>query len=314
MPIVGFKCPIERTEVPFNHFETCTAKAGGPAFNPVFARIIARKIQGDVRHSTLKLTGTRVTGCPRATFIETQFPHYVDPNTLCASYRGTVLHAAFAEAADPKYWITESNDPVRTNLSGVLYGVSIDMMVDAIRRDLKEIVDYKFPLDWSIRYRGQQFEKELPKVIPDAVVRARFGTGTCKPEYAVQLNEARLLLAQQEWAIREGYDKDNTRLTSWDFALGQGGQGGPAALKVPYLTEDEMAEMHPYGGDATVAEIIRVHGVMVENHEAGADRDEHAAAIPLIGETQMNGKKCTLYCESEGICSMLVRKYGRPGA
>lgn len=311
MPIIGFVCPDSREQVPFDHFETCVHGPGGrPSFNPTFARIMAKKIQGDVRHSGLKLTITRLMGCPRATYIETQYNQYADPSNMGASSRGTALHSVFAEASDPEYWITEATDPVRLNLKGALFGGPMDMLVDVIRKDLREIQDYKFPLDWSIRYRGTHFD--LERSVPNSATRAKIRPGMPKVEYIVQLNAARLLLAQQEWAIREAYDVDGVLLTSWDFALGQGGKGGPQALPAPHLTEEEMLEIHPYGGENSIADNVHTWKVMLEHHAGNPDKDEHASSIPLAGETMMNGKKCTLYCESEGICSMLVRKYGRP--
>ncbi len=314
MPIVGFICPDSRDQVPFDHFETCTHGVGGrPSFNPTFARIMARKITEDVRHTGLKLTITRVMGCPRQTYIETQYNQYVDPSGMCAAARGTALHGIFAAAADPDYWITEASDPVRLNLKGKLFGVELDMLVDVLRRDLREIVDYKFPLDFSVRYRGTIPKPEwLAASIPDPATRAKIKAGMPKIEYIVQLNAARILLGQQEWAVREGYDPEAPMLTSWDFALGQGGKGGPAALQAPYLTEEEMLGVHPYGGAASIADNIETWMEMLARHAENPPRDEHAASLPLAGQSMMRGDKCTLYCESEPICSGLVRRFGRP--
>ena len=299
MPIVGWICPIERTEVPFNHFDTCVARSGRPAFNPTLARIMTRKIVGDVRHAGLQLTATRTYGCPRATFLDVAYDYYVDPTRLVAMARGTILHGVFAREADEALWYTESNDAVRMNLHGTVFGHEIDLMCDAVRRDLGEVVDFKFPLDWSVRYREQQH-------------------GRCKIEHQIQLNLARIVLGQQEWARREGYDPGNVLLTCWDFALGQGGRGGPEPLVAAHMTEEEMEAVRPFGGEWTVADIVANHVAMLEAARsrelprAGTEQDEFAASLPLVGETQMGSSKCTKYCELEPLCSNLVRRFGRP--
>lgn len=300
MGIIGFKCPIERTDVPFNHFDSCTANRGRPAYPPWLAAVVARKAQEDVRHAKLDLTATRCTNCPRQTYIETQFNYYVDPVRRAAMDRGTVMHEAAIPYFDDNWWITEVNDPVRTTLEGILFGVRITMKADVIRRDLKEIVDLKFPKDWSVAMRSKD-------------------GGTARPEYAIQLNIARLLLAQQSWAIAVGYDPSAVLLTIWDHGLGK--SEGPEPMNAPHMTEEQMLAVMPWGGATTVREIIETHLWMIEEHaRTGADvagvgsaqREGVAARLPLYGETMMRGDKCMKYCDVAPLCNGLVRKYGRP--
>jgi hypothetical protein len=297
MPIIGWKCPIERTLVPFDHFETCTAKKGRPAHPPWLASFGAKKIQEDVRHSTLAITATRTMTCPRQTFIETLWDYYVNPSDTALRDRGTALHEVAAGAANPKVWITEKSDPVRMTLTGKLGGVELSMQCDAIRRDMTEIVDYKFPLDFAVSYRKGS---------------------KAKPEYSCQLNMARLFLAEKDWAIEAGYDPETVLLTIWNHAMGK--NEGPMAQEAVHMTEQEILGTKPGGSQHTIEEIISIHQWMVEAYKkAGSPTDmgklkEIAAQIPLVGEPMFNGTKCREYCDVTDICMGIVREYGRPTA
>lgn len=300
MPPVGFRCPLERITVGWDHFEHCTALRGRPAFPPWLARMIAERAIGDVRHAARELTATGCMSCPRQNAIARELPMYIDPAESVAAARGTALHETAARWLDPAYWYSEGNDPMRLQVHGRLFagiygpdGIAISAQVDAIRRDMREIVDWKFPKDWSVRYR-------------------RNLGGKARPEYAVQLNIARLLLAQQDWAIAEGYDPANVMLTIWDHALGD--REGPEPLDAPLLTEQEILDTTPYGDYYTVSDIV---SATLDAHERLATVEPAAveqaiALIPLIGEQMMGGQKCTAYCGVNTVCDRLVRQYGRP--
>jgi len=288
---------LERTNVPFDHFETCRAFKGRAAFPPWMARRIAQQIEEDVRHAGLKLTATRSYGCPRQTYIEAMMGYVIEPGKVALRARGTVLHGAAASAFDPECWYTEATDPVRMTLAGQFGGYEITMLMDALRRDMGEIVDLKFPMDFSVRYRDKPFATE--KHIP-------------------QMNIARVLLGQQEWATEAGYNPDEVLLTVWDHGCGK--NDGPKALCVPHATEEAVLGMPASGGDTTIEQVLATHVWMEEQHEkaveSGGDtpevRERVAASLPLVGVTQFGGKKCTEYCDVEPICSQLVRKYGEP--
>ena len=165
MPLKGFICPIERTEVPFDHFDHCTARQGRAAFPPWAGHQMARQSIEDVRHSGIGLTATGIMGCPRQRFLAMTQDYYVDPTWSFAAARGTALHATAAKHLDPETWYSEGSDPMRMVLIGRLWkgafeedgdmvtadGVKVSAMVDGIRRDMTEIIDWKFPKDWSVR-------------------------------------------------------------------------------------------------------------------------------------------------------------------
>ena len=298
MPVVGWICPNTREKVPFGHFDICAhGIKGRPAYSPFYAALDEDKIRKDVRHSTLDITITQVLDCPRAIYLDRTRDYHVDPSSRAAMVRGTACHSQMAKILSPELYYTEGNDPIRLDVRGVLFGQPISAMLDILRKDGSEIIDAKFPKDWSARYRDK--------------------TGKVKLEHAIQLNGQRLLLAQQDWAIKEGYDPETVRLTIWDHALG--GTEGPLAMHAPIMTEEEMATEYPWrSAKYSVQDNVNILVAVREEHEKLASGDKVAqeklaASIPMVGETQMFGDspKCK-FCSLKKECDGLVMKYGRP--
>lgn len=299
MPLIGFICPTERAHVDFDHFERCVKGHNGrPAFPPWLARSIAEKALGDVRHGATDLTATRLLGCPRRTWIDILLPYRADPMGMVAAARGTVLHAAAAQSMDTTRWYTEASDPVRLQLVGRLFkgsygpeGVKVSAQVDVLAKDLSEIVDYKFPKDWSVRYRNKR-------------------GGRASVEHAVQLNIARLLLDQQDWAIKDGYDSSTVRMTIWDHGIGD--REGPEALEVTRMDELAILMATPFGEHYTVSDIITAYLDMAERHHAGVAPKKAISQLPLVGQKMMGGQMCTGYCAVAALCAEIDRNYPAP--
>jgi hypothetical protein len=294
-------------QVPWDHFDHCISVRGRAAFPPWLGRFAEQKALNDVRHAGHQVTTTRLTGCPREVFIQSKFDYWVVPTRRVAMDRGTALHSVAADSFNPEVWYTEGNDKMRMNMQarffvGTPYEIELDLLADAIRRDLTEIVDLKFPKDWSLRWR-------------------KGDKGWAKDEHRIQLNLIRLALAQQEWAIKDGYDKDEVRLTIWDHAIGDGDEGPEpmvadphgGLIKVPYLEEEDILRHRPWGGQWTVGDVITVYKAIEDAVAEGGTDEEVAAAIPLVGEGMFNGKKCEKMCDVSRICGKLTRVYGRPG-
>lgn len=310
MPVKGFICPIERTEVDFDHFDVCTAHHGRPAFPPWAASQMARNVMEDIRHSGIGLTATGTMGCPRQRFISMTQDYHIDPTWRFAAERGTALHKSAAQALNKDVWYSEANDPMRLVLNGRLWpgefdedgdvvtaeGVRVSAMVDAIRRSLTEIADWKFPKDWSVRYRNKD--------------------GTCKPEHRVQLNIARLLLAQQDWAIKDGYDPGNVMLTIWDHAIGS--TDGPVPQDAAHMSDLDMLDLDT--GPDSEFKIGDVITQTIEDSLAWKSGDlrtkeqieKYAASIPCMAEAKYRGQGCQRYCDCSQVSAKLMRKYGRP--
>jgi hypothetical protein len=294
MPVVGWICPIERTKVPFDHFDSCVAFHGRPAYSPFLAKLGADKIAGDVRHTGLAITATQVMDCPRKVYIERTQNYHVNPAKRAAMDRGTALHGVQATSLDKEVYYTEANDSIRLSVHGTLFGVDTSAMVDAIKKDLSEIIDSKFPKDWSVRYRAKD--------------------GKARPEYTVQLNQMRLLLGQQEWAVKEGYDPGNVKLTIWDHGVGD--MEGPMCQHAAHMAEGEMAQVRPYNSQLTVQEHTDILAAVKVEHEKiapgdAATQERLAAGIPLVGLPMFSGKKCNS-CDVKPQCDALVVKYGVP--
>jgi len=295
MPPVGFICPIERKEVPWDHFETCDVRKGRPAYPAPLARAEAEKIKNDVRHSSLALTTTRTMGCTRDVYISAMYDYYLNVNKIATRSRGTLLHEAYAKYTDPKYWFTEDDERMKLTVAGTIGGYKMSGLVDALRRDFKEMVDYKFPMDFAVRWR------------------AKFGAGDMG---SCQLNINRILLGQQAWAQEAGYDPDGCALTLWNNACGKA--EGPVAFPVEHMTEEDILETKCAGNTFTIEQVIQVHEWMEVEHAKDPENPEHqervASSLPLAGQTMFNATKCSMYCDVERICSRLVRKNGEPTA
>jgi len=301
MPVVGWICPGTRARVGWEHFDTCDH---GPrkltAYSPFLARLSAGKMQGDVRHSTLDITATGVMDCPRRIYLDRTVDYYVDPSRAAAMHRGTALHGVMAEWLDPEVWSTESSDPVRHDLRGELAGVAISALADAWRRDLTEIVDAKFPKDWSVKYRPRTgyYAKSDPKNVA----------------YPIQLNIERHLMAQQKWATEAGYDPERVKLVIWNHGIGA--VEGPLALECEHMTVEEIMAARAFDSRLTVADHaalllqIRAEDEKIAPGDAEG-RERLAAAIPLVGQPMFNAGKCGM-CDLKEKCDELVRKFGAP--
>lgn len=304
MPLVGWICPASRERVGFGHFDTCQhGPKKRPAYSPFLARVQELKTVADVRHQTLEMTATGVMDCPRRVYLERTTKYHADPTRLAAPTRGTALHSEMARVLDPEKWSTEKSDSVAHDLRGTLGGHPVSALVDVLSANLDEIVDAKFPKDWSVRYR--------PKT-------AFYGKDGDKVAYAVQLNIARLLLAQQAWAQEVGYNPETVKLTIWDHGIGA--EEGPLALECEHMSEGEILMARPWGSDTTIADHMAMMAEIRARHEAltpgdAAGQEQLAASIPLVGQTmfrtQKGGSKCD-FCEVKERCDEIVRKWGRP--
>lgn len=307
MPQVGWICPRSRVKVGWDHFdrecgrpgEPCGPPAGAnavayrPAFSPFLARYARLKAERDVRHQGLDLTATSTMRCPRAFYLERTEAYWSSPTGMTAPTRGTALHEVMGRALDPAVWSTEATDPVRHDLRGTLDGVPISALADAWRLDLTEIVDAKFPKDWSVRFRKAD---------------------AASPENTVQLNIERELVGQQAWAAGAGYDAATVRLTVWDHAVGA--TEGPVCQPAKHMTVDEIMATRPFDSHLTVRDhvalITQIQGEHAKLEPGDADgRARLAASVPLVGLPMFNGKACDI-CSVKVQCDELVRRHGRP--
>ena len=294
--VKGFICGPTRRKVDWNHFDTeCDhGPQGLPAASPFLARQFALHAASDVRHQTLDATATGIMDCTRHLYMSRTIDYWVDPDKIAVMIRGTALHEQMARTLDPEVWSTESTDPIRHDLRGKIGAFNVSALADAWKRDLSHVIDGKFPKDWSVKFRSKD--------------------GKARVEHAAQLNIERLLLAQQPWAITEGFNVDTVRLTVWDHGIGA--TEGPLMQAAAYMTEDQILGLRPWGAATTIADHatlltqIREEDAKLAPGDAEG-RERLAASIPLVGQAMFNGNKCA-GCELKEQCDGLVRKYGVP--
>jgi len=294
MPLRGWIHPLRRTKVPFGYFDKDCTLHGRPAASPWMCRAAELQVESDVRHAGLDITATRMLGCPRQTYIEVMFDYWLDPKKLELRVRGTAGHAGAEAALNPDVWYTEVSEPVRLTIVGNVGGYGYSMKCDALRKDLSEIVDFKFPMDFSLSRRGK----------------------VAKGDHTAQLNLARIGLAQQQWALDAGYNPDKVLLTLWDHAIGK--NEGAVGLPADHWDEEQLLAYRPGGAEYTVEQILAMHSWAQQEHantpanETVEVRERIASQIPLVGLPMFGGQKCGQYCDVEPVCSGLRRKYGEP--
>ena len=321
MPVTEFIHPVSRERVPLDFFDRDTSGFKGRAsWSPWAAKFVRTLIETDIRHAGIDLTATRCLGCPRQVFIESMFDYAVDPRKRYVMDRGTMMHGVAAGSWPSSYIAEHGAGKGFMTIEGELFGTKVSQLMDAVNQPdaaITEIIDLKFPNDWSTKWRAKGPFKDDRQQYIDAV-------GSCsnnwpKLDYAAQLNIARLLLAQQGWAKKFGYNKDTVLLTIWDHAT-NGTNELPIAQEVPHIAEDKLAQIKPGGGEWTVQEIVNVNVAVQEDwnareatERAKDETKEHVASqIPLVGQQMFNGKKCIQYCDVEPICSRIAREKGLP--
>lgn len=292
MPLTKWIHPLTRKEVELDHFDTDRSYNGRPAANPWVCRAAAVNARNDTRHAGLDLTATRTMGCPRQVYLETQFPFSLDPSKLDLRVRGTINHNGAEQWFNPDVFMTEVTDRDKMTIPVTIGGYELTMLADVIRKDMTEIIDMKFPNDFSLRFRKEQ----------------------AKADHEVQLNLARLGLATQQWALDAGYDPDKVMLTVWDHACGP--SEGSKALRARHMTEQQVLDHKAGGGVHTIEEILAAYAWMQDAHKecdgSDAGKRKVAGQLPLLGETMYNNKKCMMYCDMQKMCEQLVVEFGRP--
>lgn len=305
MPLKGFICLEGKVDA--SHFDHCTHRNGRTACPPWIARaamlsqVEHAKKRREKGRTGLELSATKLTECPRAVYLKERFDYWVRPARLTMLSRGTAGHKMMMDNLDPDVWYREGYDKEALEIEGVIGGESVVVNIDALKKDISEIVDAKFRNDHSIRWRK-----------PDA-----------KQGDAVQLNTARIILDQQDWAVEQGYNADAVKLTVWDHSVSK--NVDPLGQVVEHMDESELlackaGTTYTATGQVKQACLYDVEDRMgmfkwAREEDVKSKKREHkeevGASLPLVGETMYNGAACE-NCDVGEVCRELVRKFGRP--
>jgi len=276
---------------------------------PRIAGILA-SVAGDTAHRDGKITATRVLTCARQVIIEDNIAGPLDVLSYNSIYDGILEHAAMQRHAPPGTY-TEVHLPLPGQEPPTLFGVPMEGTIDFLTADLREIHDYKKHSE-----SAQSF---------------KFEGGGADPEVAAQLNIYRLLLEQCLPAAKI------ERLVVWHGAMTSANtktfrtkQPVPPwfEVRLPLMSEAEIAAIRPNGGDYTVQQIVDAYvrfaaeragdralptdaevGLGAGNRsvvvEAPLDLEAAIRAVPLQGRKMWGGKKCSTWCSVREACDKL---------
>ncbi len=245
-------------------------------------RGILRQHAEDKLHCDGKITITRTMGCPRQVILEDEFYHVIDPRSFVAAYEGTREHQDAAVNA-PLGFYAEVTFPRPGQKPAMLFGVPISGTIDLLHADFSTIEEYKKHSE------GAQWWVEKSRA-----------KGDINWELAAQVNMQRLIVLQMT-----GHDVPN--LIAWHIALTKAG-GPPYAIRVrlPRMTEDEIANLRCFGSRYTVAENVRFMKRYYEHKQAGVSPRDAARQVPRAGLDMFKNRKgeckCDNYCAAKEVC------------
>ncbi len=294
MKIASLRCACTPGPLPIDHYHNGACRKP-PMPLPRINGILA-SIQGDTTHQGGRITATRVLTCARQVIIEDSIPTPFDVLSYNSIYDGVIEHEAMQRHAPPGTY-TEVRLPLPGQEPPRLFGVPIEGTIDFLTADLREIHDYKKHSETAQKFKFQR--------------------GGADQELAAQLNIYRLLLEQ---CLPEAHVE---RLVVWHGAMTSAGGPPPwFRVELPLMTEEEIAEIRPNGGDYAVRQIVAEYvkfsrgAALPTDAEVGlagtepppSEESALEAAIrrvPLMGRKMWGGKKCVSYCAVKDICDRI---------
>jgi hypothetical protein len=239
-------------------------------------RAILAKLTQDTVHASGNLTATRLLTCPREVAISDFLHPIIDIRKFDSTHTGTLVHEDLARWA--------GGGKAEQRLTATFLGEKVSVQPDYISADKRYLVEYKYHAEG-----GQVWAASSPSP---------------RVEYGVQMNLARLGVEQEtgkpvfSLQVEEGAMCGKSRKI-WDRALPQAW----ISKEVPIMTEAEMGEVRPLGGEATVRELMEDYKkYMPLLREGGGEKV--IAKMPLRGRTMLNKLKCKM-CSVQEDCDRL---------
>lgn len=286
MPAKSLRCPCSAFPVPLDHYSAgqCGGWQAGMEFPLEWIASIVEDRTGDTYHAGQRLTATRCLGCPRETLLADTRDYVFDPTSANNPHWGTAVHEKIAKNANCQYFEVRFGGPgdalpaahlFRGMLPGTA-GIKLAGRVDKVTLGYGEIHDYKLHSESSQRFVTSGKKKDLTN--------------------AAQLNLYRHSLEQ---VIPEATGKIGALINYHGAMTSARGPKPWTAVIEPFLTEEEILDVQPNGGEATVREIITAYIEFFQRQADGMGLDDNLAMVPLYGRTMFNGSKCTSYCQSD---------------
>lgn len=256
---------------------------------------ITKDLGEDRVHADGNITATRLTDCPRKVLIEDfvkplkedpSFGLIFDPRRWNSPHLGTIIHAHIA-ANTPGDAYKELHFPLPHCEPPILdFG-------DGVKCAVSGTVDYLAPS--TIRLEDYKTHSETAH-------KFKWQRKAAEPELRSQFSIYKTLV---EGAIRGAEVKD---MLVWHGAMTSAKHPAPPwfKLEVPFLPLNEIGNIRAYGAQHTVRDVIKMYQwALGEIHKIPEPRNTPAwygyfnaivQKIPMVGETQYGGDKCTSYC------------------
>jgi hypothetical protein len=240
---------------------------------------------GDVYHADSRLTATRCLGCPRETLIGDTKDYVFDPSHANSPHWGTAIHDKLSRNKSSQYFEVRFGAPGDRLPASRLFrgemglvgteGVVLCGKIDKITLGYGAIHDYKLHSETSQRWKGKE-------------------SGKTDWTTAGQLNIYRHSLEQVEEAATGRIQE----LIAYHGAMTSKRGPKPWIPEVlPLMTEEQILDVKPGGGEYTVREIIREYQHFFIRQADGMPEDENLEKVALVGRTMFNGSKCVDYCQ-----------------
>lgn len=282
MRITGLYCTCNDHTNPVDHY--FSGGCSDPPMALEWIDAILASNAADDRHAGNEVTATRVLTCPRQVAIEDNCDNVADLRQMNNMQNGTMKHAFLSQHR-------RTGCDYNVRVAGTLFGTAISGEMDKYNRSIGEIEDWK----------GHS----------ESAQNVMFGKSS-NPEGAAQLNIYRLLLQQSE------PDAPVKKMGLWHNAMTSAKSMAPAWFyrPVPFMSEEEIGALRPYGAKYTVREIVgmllafkkEAAEIITSNHSEGVRMQLLRMAIkdiPLVGREMWRGAKCNLYCAVKRTCDAI---------
>lgn len=280
LKIATLYCPCGPGEFPPDHY---SSGACPDLPMPLAAiRSIVMSDAADTFHADGRVTITRLLTCAREIALTDNVAlPAVDLRKRDTLRKGTVLHADLQRHMAGGY--AEVEFPIAGATAPTLLGEPVSGRVDSISADFSVIEDYKTHAESAQRGKKRRDEPSND----DA-----------------QLNIIRILVARG--ILQQEPTTYRPRMVAWHTA--QVSRRGPApwiSIEAPYMTEEEIGDFRPGGGEYTVLQILEAYRTFRSDRALGVAVDAAAKRIPLMGREMFNKSKCTEYCVAAKYCDRL---------
>lgn len=288
MPVTQLFCPCVGARVPLDHYESgaCGGWRKGMKMPLGWVIGVVRGALRDRLHADGRLTATRVLTCAREVLIRDFLDVFFDPRSANSTQWGTNNHEFIAANSPTGGYVKVSfGGPDSALPAARLLGVEMAGELDHIVSDFSAIHDYKMHA-----MTAQSFKASGK---PDETTAGQMNIYRLALE---QVCESARGKVQELLAFHGSMAPASEKLYCWRCKSSSACPPWMPQVQ-PILSEEQIAQIKPGGGEFTVAEIITEYEGFFKRQADGVALEDNLRMVPLIGRTMFGKKKCTEYCQ-----------------